>query len=675
MEMNLTNKKKQVIDHPTGSHARVLAVAGSGKTTTMAYLTQALIKKRNVGPEAIRILMFNRLARDQFREKLQKLISQKYHQPQVHTFHSFCYQVIKDAVARNILPEDLVSWTNDKEEMVRWKVQKAIRDLELADYLEPGSVDVDAAMNAISLWKSSLIPPDRAGHRNNQDIALVYKRFEKIRNENAALTYDDFIPIVVALLENEPKIKDMYIGKARVVLVDEYQDVNYGQHKLVELLAGSHADIIVVGDDDQTIYEWRGARPEYILTRFRKEYSTKQIHDYVLSSSFRFGPKLAKAAGTVIKHNQIRAKKDLRSHFQGKHSFIDIIQLDSAYEINRQLADEVISLVKGQSVVPKEIVVLGRMYAQLHGLQSEFLSKGIPFIVLGMDPFYQRHEIQVLISYLRVALDLEVPLTPQTIGYFMHILNSPNRKISRDDTKRLLHRGLTKNYSLEESLNKALSSTVSPFISKQKNRLLGLLSSLKKVHKNIGFSAAKLIEIIVDDVDYFGYFEDYYGEGEESYERKQSILSFISFARHVDLSVDQFINHIENLDTTQGAEEDQIITMTTIFRTKGLEFDYVMIPDCVDGFLPCKYENRYDIFDKKGIIESPESTPRIESERRLFYVAITRARKGVYIGAEEDYKSQFIDELYQRHSYQSSEKAKKRYQAKRKNSPWDDIDY
>lgn len=237
MAINLTDEQKDVINHELGSHARVLAVAGSGKTTTMVYWAHHLIARQGVDPRSIRILMFNRLARDQFSDKLNELIPDPSRRPQVHTFHSFAYQVIRDATARKILPESLDRWLEEKEEQVRWTLLRVIEDLERQEIINIGTVDADMALTAISLWKGSLIPPERAGHRTNQDLPLVYKEFERLRRDANAITYNDFVPYVVQMLETEPKIKDLYIGKARVVIVDEYQDVNYGQHRLVDLLA------------------------------------------------------------------------------------------------------------------------------------------------------------------------------------------------------------------------------------------------------------------------------------------------------------------------------------------------------------------------------------------------------------------------------------------------------
>lgn len=674
MKHDLTDEQKEVINHPLGSHARVLAVAGSGKTTTMVYWTHHLIMNHKVDPKSIRILMFNALARNQFREKINDLISDPNQRPQVHTFHSFSYQVIQEAIARKILPEKLDKWLEEKEEQVRWSLFKVIQNLERQEYIEPGDVDVDLAMTSISLWKGSLIPPDRAGHRTNPNIPLVYKDYEHMRNDASAITYDDFVPIVVELLESEDKIKELYIGKARVVIVDEYQDVNYGQHRLVELLAGDHADVMVVGDDDQTIYEWRGARPEYILTKYKKEFSNRPSRDYMLSHSFRFGPEIADSADRVINNNNKRAVKHLRADDLTKPAFIKVIRLKSAYEITKQLTGQAIDLVKNKKITPTEIIVLGRMYAQLHGIQAEFLVQGIPFKVVGMQPFYNRHEIQVLLGYFKVALDLKTPLTPTTLDDFMSILNSPNRRINKVDTETVLFRAIKKGVTLEDALEAALSSPMSPFTSHHRTRLQELLTILQKIHRNLTLPSGQLIGQIVDDVDYFNYFDDYYGEGEQSFERKQSVLSFISFANELNLGPEKLIDHIENLDTTLGAEEEDIIKMTTIFRTKGLEFDYVIIPDCVDGYLPCTYENEYPIYDTSGIIEAPDPTPRIESERRLFYVAVTRAREGVYIGALKDQPSQFLEEMDPNNNpARRVAEPPPSYGKRKSRNPWDDV--
>ncbi|HPT61248.1 MAG: UvrD-helicase domain-containing protein [Aggregatilineales bacterium] len=199
----LTNEQFKVVSHPDGKHARVLAVAGSGKTTTMVHRVKYLVQDKHIAPSNIRVLMFNRAARQDFQQKLSSMGLKRDEQPQVHTFHSFAYQFIEQMRKDGLLPESTTFWLEDKEELVRIILHKAIQNLEQWAKIPPDSVDVAEAEEAIGLWKGSLIPPHRAGYRGNDFLPLVYGEFERLRIERQALTYDDFIPLVIGILESQ----------------------------------------------------------------------------------------------------------------------------------------------------------------------------------------------------------------------------------------------------------------------------------------------------------------------------------------------------------------------------------------------------------------------------------------------------------------------------------------
>jgi len=288
----LTQEQLSVVHHPLDQHARVLAVAGSGKSTTMAYRIQHLVNHYGVRPGSIQILMFNSQARKQFSAHLDKIGLSETQQPLVHTFHSFSFHVINEMIKRGYLPPNTRFWLGDKTELIWLTVKRAITKLEKDKHLPPDAVDPEDALNTIGLWKSTLIPPERAGSHSSPYLPLVYTEFEKQRLAAFALTFDDFIPLAVDILESDAHAHQRWCGDLRFVIVDEYQDVNFGQQRLIELLVGDNADVMVVGDDDQTIYEWRGARPSYISKDFPKVFDAQPVLDYRLSRSFRFGPRM-----------------------------------------------------------------------------------------------------------------------------------------------------------------------------------------------------------------------------------------------------------------------------------------------------------------------------------------------------------------------------------------------
>ena len=644
--INLTAEQSQVIQHPLGMHARILAVAGSGKSLTLAYRIKHLILDEEETLGSIRVLMFNALARKQFRRHLVRVGLPDTLQPEVDTFHSFCYRILRRQIRGGVLPESIQFWLGDKEELIWLTVKRAINNLERSRRIPYAAVDPDEAMTAISLWKGALLPPERAGSRSSPYLPLVYEEFEHQRLKKSAMTFDDFIPYVVRILEENPDENRRLCQGVRHVLVDEYQDINFGQQRVIELLANDRADVMVVGDDDQTIYEWRGARPDYILNGFLEVFDTKPVKDYCLSRSFRFGPAIANCAGNLIARNTNRLEKHLVAHDMGKHGFVHVF--NGGYEATKELAEQVRALVEVDGVPQTEIIVLARLFAQLDNLEAEFLAREIPFRVEGQQPFFKRNEIKVLLDYIRLARDFHKPMTWQTGKYLLNVANKPSRMLSREVLSRLLDKGVSARLSTDEALGMAVSGGLIYLNPHQEEHLFDLWDFLARLSSRLDGNdenAGELLRWIVRETDYLAHFQDYYGKGEHAEEKQQAVLNFLEYVSSLKTSSLGLLRHVESLDTTRGAPKHQQIVFTTIFRTKGLEFDYVFLPQCNENALPYLKGERITIHDNEGHHEDTPLTDVLESERRLFYVALTRARKGVLIGTSAE-PSRFIQELH-----------------------------
>lgn len=657
----LTSEQLAVVHHPQGRHAHILAVAGSGKTSTLVYRVRHLVQEAHVSRDAIQVLMFNRLARRQFSERMDQAEVPRARQPKVDTFHSFAFRFIQDMTRRGLLPATLDHWIDDREEFGRFNLHRVINDLEKRRVIPPDSVDPEEAMEVIQLWKGSLIPPERAGYRGNPYLGRVYAAYEELRNKLNALTYDDYIPTTVRLLEKNPSVRQEYSAHLRHIIIDEYQDVNYGQQRLIELLAGHQADLMVVGDDDQTIYEWRGARPNYIIREFQSVFNNKPFNLYHLSHSFRFGPVIAQAAFNLIRFNTDRAPKPLVAHFPEKEAAIHLIESPPKQRQAgvKQLGDQIVNLVKQQQVDPRQIAVLGRMYAQLSGIQAEFLSRGVPFRVEGQQPFYNRHEVNVLLNYLRLAQVFYQPITPDAERLVLSVANVPSRMLARREVEQLIHAAGLRGYSPAKALDRALADPASLFTRTQKERIQDWINAMERasltLRKQADVPAHLLLEQLVVWLDFLSHFDNYFGKGEASFDRKQSIENFLEYSKTSAMPAAAFLDHIAKLDTTRGAPPEQQIVLTTVFRTKGLEYDYVFIPDCIEGYMPCLYETGSRVYDLTGQIQEPEPSEALENERRLFYVALTRARRAVFIataafgaalsGEKAAKPSRFLDEL------------------------------
>jgi DNA helicase-2/ATP-dependent DNA helicase PcrA len=658
-----TKEQQAIIDHPRGNHARVLAVAGAGKTTTMAHLILGQMR-RGVPAKMIQVLMFNALARKEFIHKMTSMGISPDEQPAIDTFHSFASRVFRYAQRQGFMPDLKDNWSEEEGERERISLARIINELERAEKIPQNTIDTEMSLSAIGLWKGELVPPDRERARTNGPEALieVFVEFEKIRVEKQAFTFDDYVPMAVQALEMNQSVADQFARGLQLIVVDEYQDINYGQQRMVELIAGSHADIVVVGDDDQTIYEWRGARPDYILDHMAGTLNGKPVIDYVLSQSFRFGPLLAQAAHNVISVNERRKAKPLVAFDPKKNTAVQIVEesAEQANDLSVALCDELV-LVAKRTQNPSQIIVLGRSYSQMQGLESVCLIRKIPYCVVGNRPFYARTEITTLVDYLRIAQQLKQPMTQECLRLCIGILNRPNRKLNKRYIEALLEMYRRRGATLQEALSDIVDpAQVGELKPKQIDQLTILLFALEQILA--ASSKAKKAHVIltefIENVQYRKHYQDFYGKGEASHDRLDAISQFIGYVASLDTYVPEFIPHFDSLDSTCGASEEDLIVFTTIFRTKGLEYDYVFIPDVMEGKMPVLGASEMQVWDAaRGNAPDTPASLAIERERRLFYVGLTRAKVCAYIGVmrqpERGTKSgnlpeisRFVDEMH-----------------------------
>ena len=660
-----TKEQQAIIDHPRGNHARVLAVAGAGKTTTMAQMIHQQIVN-GMPTAAIQVLMFNSLVRQEFIEKMISLGYTRDKIPAIDTFHSCASRINKFAMHQGLMPEHIENWSEEDGEKERMIVARIITQLEKENRILPNTIDTEMALSVIGLWKGELIPADqeRAKSSGLAGLVDVYIAFERLRTEKRAFTFDDYVPIAVAALELNQTVRQHFTRGLQLVVVDEYQDINHGQQRLVELLAGKHADVVVVGDDDQTIYEWRGARPDYILDYMSGEFNGKRIIDYVLPHSFRFGPLLAQTAHNVISVNTRRKAKPLIAFDSTKQTDVQIIEESSeqANDLAVSMCDELLAVAR-RTRNPAEIIVLGRTYSQMQSLEAICLIREIPYCVVGNRPFYERTEITNLVDYLRTALLLDQPLSVESQKLLMNILNRPNRMLNREQMRLSLERYARRNVTLQDALNNMVEpgqpSSLKP---KQQDAVTALLFALQVIREAIDKNTKThvILRELVDQVKLLEHYENFYGKGEASHDRIDAINHFVRYVASLDKSVEDFISHFDALDSTRGDPREELIVFTTIYRTKGLEYDYVFIPDAMEGTMPLLGVTEIQVWDAlHGHKPTHPPSLAIERERRLFYVGITRAKICAYIGVSrmpergaqsknQEVMSRFVEEMHLR---------------------------
>lgn len=633
----LTLEQQAVVDHPAGSHARVLAVAGSGKTTTMVHRIMHLLGT-GVSRSAVQVVMFNVLARKQFAAKLTEVGCPPREHPSVDTFHSCAYRIIKRAIDTGIYAAPKEQWIEDDSEQARLLVHRVVKNLEREGVIQPNTIDVELALSAIGLWKGELIPAERAHAACSGDSGLidVFVRFEHEREQRQAIGFDDFVPIAVQLLRTHASFRQQCFGHMRHLIVDEYQDINAGQQVLIELIAGTHADLMVVGDDDQTIYEWRGARPDFILQYMTGMVLGRSVTDYTLSHSFRFGPVLAQTALNLIAQNSNRVAKPLTAHAVQQTTDVFIVreQAEQSTESDQMLCQQLLSLVQ-RTGEPQHIVVLGRTFSQLQGLEAACLHRKIPYRVLGRRPFFERREVAALVDYLQIAADWQHAVDSETAALVLSIINMPNRFISGDTIKAALRDAKAQNRTVAELFHGLADPNQSPLTRVARDRVRDLADTLIRLNELWRHMQPVQVafQTILASTNYLAHFTNYYGNGSESSDRTSCVLQFVEYAKSSGLAVGDFVTHFLALNHTFGYPEDQQILFTTVYRSKGLEYDYVFIPRAQEGYMPVLLSDSLQVWDKthsaRPIRTSPDS---IEMERRLFYVAMTRAKRALYIG-------------------------------------------
>jgi DNA helicase-2/ATP-dependent DNA helicase PcrA len=634
-----TEEQKKVINHPLGFHAKVLAVAGSGKTTTMVERVKHLIVDEKVTPDSIQILMFNKLAREDFAYKLMNCGLEPRSQPSVNTFHSIALRIVMEGRENGLIESDFELWVDDRGELYPNKIYEIFNQIRSEDKTIKEELSHDTASNAISFWKGSLIKPENAGWSGKERYDRVYALMEEWRKDKKGMTYDDVIVAAVDLLSVDSPFSRKWRGRFQHIIVDEYQDINYAQQKLVELLASGVSDVMVVGDDDQTIYEWRGARPDYILGGFERIFDNKVMITYALSHSFRFGPTIAQCAENCIVRNSSRTKKNLVSNQPGQASFVRVIEIPPKREADaaKEMVDALVYYVK-EVQSAERVIVLARSYTQLGCLEAELSRRKIPHRVEGGAALADRVEIRALRQYLEVALRLDAPFEEAPTQQLVKIVNRPKRYIRRLVVENAL------NEQAKESEGKTFREVLhsiagSPRLNpRYRESMKSLVDCLEQVGAKIeaNETAGEIVAWIIENTGYLKDFDDYYGPGKPSLDRKQSVIGYREDLLINRMDVRTYLLACAESETSFGASRKDQVVLTTIHRTKGLEFDYVFIPDCNEGFMP---NNAFEsdvykfAYDKSGEFKPIKTSEVIENERRLFYVALTRARKGVIISS------------------------------------------
>lgn len=613
MNLDTLNPAQREAVEKTEGPVLILAGAGSGKTRVLTTRIGHLIEDKGVQPANILAITFTNKAANEMRERVEETLESDASDMWISTFHSCCVRILRKDINRIGYNRSFVIY--DSADQVTL-VKDCLKELNLNDKVfEPKMI-----ISTISGAKDKLYDPKqfKAMHMNDNrmsKIADVYALYQDRLKRNSALDFDDLIFKTVELLKSDKEVLDYYRNRFKYIMVDEYQDTSKAQYELIKILAKEHQNICVVGDDDQSIYGWRGADIRNIL-EFEKDYD--DVHVVKLEQNYRSTQIILDAANTVISNNIERKRKRLWSE-KKDGELIKIQVAQDEIEESDFVADMISKISREQNRSYKDFAVLYRANAQSRSVEDALNRSQIPYNIYGGTKFYERKEIKDLIAYLRVIQN------PQDDISIKRIINVPRRGIGLRTIEKIEDRASLKQESIYSVLidietNSEISTKARNSISEFVDNVIGTLRTMREV-----YPVSKLIEKVIESIDYYGYIDELYkGDKEEAEERKDNVKEFISVAMEFEQNSEEkdletFLTGVAL--TSESSEEEEIdkVSLMTIHTSKGLEFPVVFIVGMEDGLFPIARAVR------------SMSDSEIEEERRLCYVGITRAKEILYL--------------------------------------------
>ena len=611
LNLNLLNKEQREAVETVDGPLLVLAGAGSGKTRVLTYRIANLIENHGVAPWSILALTFTNKAAKEMKERTDKLIGIEDSDMWVTTFHSFCVRVLRIDIDRLGYDSRFVIYDEQDQNGI-------IKDIVSPQIFDEKRMSKGLVRSMISQAKNSGESPERflldSGTGMDDKLVEIYRAYQKKLKSSNALDFDDLLIKTVELFETCPDVLEKYRKKFKFVLVDEYQDTNAPQYRIIKLICGEHRNICVVGDDDQSIYGWRGADIRNILD-FEKDFPGAKV--IRLEQNYRSTKAILDCANSVIIHNMGRKSKKLWTAKVGG-SPVEFLSVQNERDEAYNIAKTIIDLRRREDRKFNDFAILYRTHAQSRVLESVLVSGfGIPISVIGGTRFYARREIKDLLSYLRLIAN------PSDDGALKRIINVPKRGIGEATVSAI--------ESLSESTDQSMLITIltpgilPEKISKKVSRFADLMRDL--FAKRYELSLEMLTEYIIDAIGYAQYIVE---QGDDNLEtRQENIEELLGAMREHEEQItpgsDALQSFLEltalNSDADNIDESDGTVKLMTLHSAKGLEFPVVFMPGMEDDIFPSR--------------RSKENETGIEEERRLCYVGVTRAKERLYLYAAE----------------------------------------
>lgn len=590
----LNDKQKEAVLACDGP-LLILAGAGSGKTSVLTTKVAYLIKEKGVNPKNILAITFTNKAAKEMKERIIKQVGSIGYDIQISTFHSFGLRIIKENYDR--LGYDKNFTIIDSDDSLT-AIKKIVKDMNL----DSTRYNPRYIKNKISSCKNEMIMPEKYKAFVNDDITevvyKVYKKYQDTLLRNNSLDFDDLLIMPIILFKKHPNVLEQYQELFKYVFIDEYQDTNEAQYLLSKMISDKYKNICVVGDDSQSIYSWRGANFKNILN-FEKDYKDAKV--ILLEQNYRSTKTILNAANSVIKNNVNRKDKNLWTDNEAGEK-IKYIRANDEREESSYVTRE-INKLKSDGTSLDDIAVLYRTNAQSRTIEEAFLNSNIPYKIVGSFAFYSRKEIKDLLAYLKLIYNTKDDVS------LMRVINYPKRGIGAKTLDNLSMEAMLNNTSMFDAINKG-----------KELEFKLTIHEMKALSERL--SLTETIDMVLDKS---GIKEEL--ENEHTLEadiRLENLSEFKTITKTFEeesgiASLEEFLNEVSLVSDVNENKDDNTpkVTLMTMHAVKGLEFKYVFVIGMEEN-----------IFPHVNCIEEKDG---LEEERRLCYVAITRAKKKLYL--------------------------------------------
>lgn len=625
----LNQAQREAVTHTSGP-LLILAGAGSGKTRVLTYRIAYLIGVKKVPPWKILAVTFTNKAAGEMKERVEKLLGKEGSGIWMSTFHSWCARILRQEAHCLGYTRNFSIYDQDDQISV---LKKCMEELEISTQ----KTSPDAVLNRISSAKDKLISwQDFSSQTKDyfeENVAKIYKLYQRKLSEANAFDFDDLIMRSVEIFANHPDVLERYQNKYQYILVDEYQDTNHAQYRLVNLLATKSRNLCVVGDEDQSIYGWRGADINNILN-FEDDYPDAKI--IKLEQNYRSTQIILNAAGAVVKNNLKRKGKTLFTQIKGGEK-VCLWFLENEYQEADAIVGQIQHLIQQDTYSRSDFVILYRTNAQSRVFEQRLRDSGIPYVIIGGLRFYERKEVKDILAYLKVLAN------PKDNLSLKRIINAPAKGIGAQTILKLENFCSKNGISLLEGLKQIrqiegisprLKSTIGDF-----SLILDGFSYLKE-----RLTVNELTEMVAEKSGYLNALRvEKTVEAENRMENVKELISATAefMERTENPTLEGFLEEVSLItDIDMWDKSRDAVTLMTLHAAKGLEFRVVFITGMEEGLFP--------------LSRSMEDPSELEEERRLFYVGITRAKERLFLSFARhrrrfedmvNLKSRFLDEI------------------------------